>query len=86
MKRQYRVFGDAVVTVSCVVELDEKTSDQLSAAELEQELYKRARSKFEGIRAYLGNGGDSKLIGVEGDKETIAADAPVEWADYQKGL
>lgn len=86
MKKPYRVFGDVTVTVSCVIELDEKKTAGMSEAELRSELFKMARKKFKGIHAYLGNGGDMKLIGVEAAEETIAADEPVEWADFQRGL
>lgn len=86
MKKPYRVFGDAVVTVSCVVMLDEKVTAGMTDSELRAELCKRAPKQFGGIHAYLGNGGDMKIIGVEKQHETIAADNPVEWADYQKGL
>ncbi len=86
MKRKYRAFGDAVVTVSCVVEIDDKVTAGMSDQQLREEVIKRAPKSFGGIHAYLGNGGDMKIIGVEKQYETIAADEPVEWVDYQKGL
>lgn len=76
--KKIRVFGDAVVTVSCVIYVRDNT--QLS----QKEIFRRAKKKFNGIHEYIGNGGYDKLIGVEGDEETIAADEPVEWADFME--
>lgn len=70
---QYRVFGHTVVDVSTVVE-----------AESEEEVIEVAQREFEGINSYCGNGGDDKLIGVEGEYETIAADNYVVFDDAQE--
>ena len=67
---KYIVLGNTSVTVSIAVE-----------AGSEDEAYEEARKRFKGIHAYLGNGGHGKLIGVEGDTETIAADEPVTFDD-----
>lgn len=75
--KKYRVFGHANVTVSVVVEV--KDGVELS----EEEILKKAQKKFNGIHAYLGNGGGGdKLIGVDGDTETIAADEAAVFDDY----
>lgn len=67
---KYIVLGNTRVTVSVEVE-----------ANSEQEAYAKAKKKFKGIKEYMGNGGDMKLIGVEGENETIAADEPVVFDD-----
>ena len=69
----YRVFGHTVVNVSTIVE-----------AESEAEAIEVAQREFEGIDSYVGNGGDDKLIGVEGENETIAADDYVVFDDAQE--
>lgn len=69
----YRVFGHTQITVSTVVE-----------AESEEEAIEIAEQSFEGVSSYAGNGGDDKLIGVEGENETIAADGDVVFDDAQE--
>lgn len=76
--KKIRVFGHATVTVSTLITVRDGT--ELS----EKEIYRRAKRKFGGIHAFLGNGGDDKLIGVEEENETIAADEPVVFDDYMK--
>lgn len=66
---KYTVLGNTTVTVSVTVEADS-----------EEQALKKAKRLFKGVNSYLGNGGDDKLIGVEGDC-TIAADEPVEFDD-----
>lgn len=67
---KYVVLGNTQVTVSVEVE-----------ANSQEEAIQKAKKKFKGIHPYLGNGGDMKLIGVEGVNETIAADEPVVFDD-----
>ena len=74
--KKIRVFGHTTVTVSTVITVRDGT--ELS----EKEIRRRAKQKFGGIHAYLGNGGDDKLIGVEDENETIAADEAVVFDDY----
>lgn len=74
--KKIRVFGHATVTVSTVIEVRDDT------VLTEKEIFNRAKKKFGGIRSYLGNGGDDKLVGVEWGCDTIAADEPVEFDDY----
>lgn len=74
--KEIRVFGHTTVTVSTVIKVRDNT--KLT----EKEIYARAKKKFSGIRAYLGNGGDDKLIGVEGGDNTIAADEGVVFDDF----
>lgn len=73
--KKIRVFGHATVTVSTVIEVRDDTDLT------EKEIFTRAKKKFGGIHSYLGNGGDDKLIGVEGSCDTIAADEPVVFDD-----
>ncbi len=67
---KFTVLGNTQVTVSVQVEADS-----------EKEAYEKAKKQFKGIHAYVGNGGTDKLIGVEGEHETIAADEPVTFDD-----
>ena len=74
--KEIRVFGHATVSVSTVIKVRDGT--ELS----ENEILARAKKKFGGIHAYFGNGGDDKLIGVDGDCDTIAVDEEVIFDDY----
>ena len=75
-KKKYRVFGRTTVTVSMIVSVPD--GRELT----EEEIYKRAKKHFRGIKSYLGNGGDDKLIGVDGETETIAADEDPVFDDF----
>jgi len=68
--KKYNVFGNASVTVCVTVE-----------AENEESAMKKAKKKFGGISSFFGNGGTDKLIGVNGDNESIFADEPVQFDD-----
>ena len=70
-----RVLGHAEVTVS--VRIKVRDDETLS----EQDIYARAGKKFGGI---VGNGGMDKLIGVEGEGETISADEAPVFDDYME--
>ena len=67
---RYTVLGNTQVTVSIEVEADDPG-----------EAMQKAKRKFKGVKAYAGNGGTDKLIGVEGHGETIVADEPVVFDD-----
>lgn len=67
---EYRVYGHATVTVSTLVEADS-----------EEEAIEKANQEFGGIASYCGNGGTDKLIGVEGEYDTIETDESVEFDD-----
>ena len=75
--KKIRVYGNASITVSCVVYL--KDNEELD----EDVIYDLANERFSGIEAYVGNGGYDKLIGVEGDEETISDDGYLDWDDYE---
>lgn len=76
MKR-YRVFGNTNIVVSTVIEVPD--DEELT----EDEIYARAYDAFEGVIPFAGNGGD-KLIGVNGEEDTIDADNEVEFDDYEE--
>lgn len=78
--KKYRVFGTVPVTVSCVVNLSDCKAKEIT----EEKLYVMAARQFGGIRSYLGNGGDGKLIGVEKTEETIVADEHAEFDDFME--
>lgn len=81
--KQYRVFGTAEVTVSCLVSVKEETLAKINNEDdLRKLLVRKARKKFGGIHEYIGNGGSDKLIGVENDYESVAADSEVEFDDF----
>lgn len=76
--KEIRVFGHVEVTVSTVIKVKD------GVALTEDEIYKRAQKVFSGISSCCGNGGDYKLIGVSGDKDTIFCDEKVEFDDYME--
>ena len=67
---KYRVYGHTTVTVSTLVEADS-----------EEEAIEKANCEFGGIMSYAGNGGMDKLIGVDGEYDTIEANESVEFDD-----
>lgn len=71
---KWTVAGSVEVTVSIIVE-----------AETEDEAMELAEEKFGGVKSYCGNGGYDKLIGVDGDSESIACDGEVEFDDCYEG-
>lgn len=76
--KHIRVLGHAEVTVSVLLKVGD--SEALS----EQEIYAKAGKEFNGIIAFVGNGGTDKLIGVEGEGETISADEAPVFDDYME--
>lgn len=66
----YRVYGHTTVTV--IVEVE---------AYSESEAYKMAESKRICLDEYAGNGGIGKLIGVDGEGESVSADDIIEYDD-----
>lgn len=69
-KKEYDVHGTVPVVVHITVE-----------AESEEQAIEIAKKKFRGVHEYLGNGGCDKLIGVEGDHESITVDGNAEFDD-----
>lgn len=71
LKKKYDVHGTVPVVVHITVE-----------AENGEQAMKIVTQKFKGIHDYMGNGGCDKLIGVEGDNESITIDGNVQFDDW----
>ena len=72
MANRYRVCGHTTVTVTIEV-----------TADTEAEAYEVALNNLNTLQSYLGNGGDDKLIGVDGTNETVATDEQIEYDDIE---
>lgn len=59
--KKYKVSGTTVVTVTKEV-----------WANNEEEAYEKAYNNLDSLTEYVGNGGCDKLIGVDGDDESVA--------------
>lgn len=70
-KKKYDVHG----TVPAVVHISVEAENGDQAMEI-------AEKKFRGVKEYAGNGGIYKLIGVDGDNESITVDGNVEFDDW----
>ena len=70
--KKYKVMGTTVVTVYKEV-----------WANSEREAYHKAYGELSCLTEYCGNGGTDKLIGVDGDDESVAADGYVEYNDIE---
>ena len=70
--KKFKVMGTTVVTVCKEV-----------WANSESEAYDKASSELSSLTEYCGNGGTDKLIGVEGDDESVAADGYIEYDDIE---
>lgn len=70
--KKYRVLGNTVVSVFKEV-----------WANSEDEAIQRARGELYSLTEYCGNGGYDKLVGVDGDAESVAADDKIEWDDIE---
>lgn len=68
---KYDVHGTVPVVVHITVEAENGNQAMEIAAE-----------EFRGVFEYVGNGGYDKLIGVEGENETITIEGSVEFDDY----
>lgn len=69
----YRVCGTTTVTVYKEVWANDR-----------DEAIDRASNELTGLTEYCGNGGYDKLIGVEGDDESVSADGYIEWDDIEE--
>lgn len=69
---KYRVYGHTTVTV--VVEVSADSEEDAKEVALDQ------RSS---LTSYCGNGGTDKLIGVDGDDESVSADEEIEYDDVE---
>lgn len=71
--KKYSVRGTTVVTVTKEV-----------WANNEDEAYEKAYDQLSGLIAFCGNGGTDKLIGVDGDDESVSADDVVTYDDIEE--
>ena len=69
---KYRVYGTTVVTVCKEV-----------WANNEEEAFDKASNQLDSLTAYCGNFGYDKLVGVDGDGESVDADGYIEWNDTE---
>ena len=75
--RKIRVYGQATVTVSVEIEVDDGCMN-------EEEIFDKAYQEFGGIHPFAGNGGFDKIIGVGGSKESIEPDYWPEFDRYEE--
>lgn len=68
----YRVYGHTSVNVIIEVEADS-----------EEEAYKKANETRCCLESYVGNGGMDKLVGVDGDDESVAVDENIYYDDIE---
>lgn len=69
---KYRVYGHTTVTVIIDVKADSETK-----------AYETAIDELCGLTAYCGNGGIYKLVGVDGDEQSVKADEEIEYDDIE---
>ena len=69
---KYRVYEHTTVTV--VVEVSADSEENAKEAALDQRDF---------LTSYCGNGGTDKLIGVDGDDESVSADEEIEYDDVE---
>ena len=68
--KKYKVYGTYTITITKEV-----------WATNEDDAIDKASNTFGGIIEYCGNGGYDKLVGVENDDESVAADGIAEWGN-----
>ena len=73
--KKYKVYGTYTITVTKEVWANDKA-----------EAIEKAPDQFGGIFEFCGNGGYDKLIGVENDDESVAANGEIEWGNYIEEL
>ena len=72
-KTRYRVHGRTTVEVTIIVE-----------AESEAEALEVAYDERNCLTQYVGNGGTDKLIGVDGEDETVEANGEIEYTSAEE--
>ena len=70
--KKYRVCGTVVVSVFKEV-----------WANSESEAYDKAYSELDNLTEYVGNGSYDRLVGVENEGESVAADGIIEYNDIE---
>lgn len=70
--KKYRVYGTTTVTVT----------KEVWAAN-EEDAYEKAYFQLDSLTAYCGNGGIDKLIGVDGDDESVDAGDVIDYTEAE---
>ena len=71
--KKYRVMGTVMVSVYKEV-----------WANNEDEAYEKAYNELDNLTEYVGNGSYDRLIGVENEGESVAADGMIEYTDIEE--
>ena len=69
---RFKVYGSTTVNVVTVVE-----------AACPDEALEVALGELNCLNQYVGNGGDDKMVGVEGDDDSVSADDEIEWTSAE---
>ena len=72
---RYKVYGRTTVNVITMVE-----ADNVEAA------LEVALDELNSLILYVGNGGDNKLVGVDGEGDSVSADDEIEWTSAEELL
>jgi hypothetical protein len=70
---RYKVYGSTVVNV-----VTEVTADS------PEEALETALSELNGLIQYVGNGGADKLVGVDGEHDSVSADDEIQWTNAEE--
>ena len=73
--KKYKVYGTYTITIAKEVWAND-----------EDEAVDKAAATFGGITEYCGNGGYDKLLGVDNDDESVAADGTEDWGEWIEEL
>lgn len=77
--KKIQVMGHLDVVVATVIEVED--NEKLSP----EEIFDRATEQFTGVHQLCGNGGcGEKLIGVDGQYDSIMADSDVTFDDFSE--
>ena len=71
--KKYRVMGTVMVSVYKEV-----------WAHNEDEAYEKAYNELDNLTEYVGNGSYDRLVGVESEGESVAADGMIEYTDIEE--
>lgn len=82
--KEFTVYGTVQTNIEVVINLTEEEMEGLSNEEIQDVLIEKAYDDFGGISAYLGNGGDDKIIGVTGSNESIHCENDPEFYEAKE--
>ena len=71
--KKYRVMGTVMVSVYKEV-----------WAHNEDDAYEKAYNQLDNLTEYVGNGSYDRLVGVENEGESVAADGMIEYSDIEE--